>query len=71
MNSSNVSITRIWRLSETLAAAFGDPTLDVAYWLPHANHFVDSSGAVVRTLVHRRLFGDKPSLSSPGQTKRR
>jgi len=35
------------RLSETLSAAFSDPTLDIAYWLPHADHFVDTSGAPV------------------------
>jgi signal transduction histidine kinase len=35
------------RLGQTLAAAFGDPTLEVAYWLPRAGHFVDMSGAPV------------------------
>jgi signal transduction histidine kinase len=41
------------RLSESLAAAFGDPTLDVAYWLPHARHFVDTSGARVEPPAER------------------
>jgi len=33
------------RLRETLASAVGDPTLDVAYWLPASRRFVDSTGA--------------------------
>jgi signal transduction histidine kinase len=35
------------RLNETLAAAFGDPTLDVAYWLPDTSLFVDTRGEPV------------------------
>jgi signal transduction histidine kinase len=35
------------RLNETLAAAFGDPTLDVAYWLPNTSVFVDTRGELV------------------------
>jgi signal transduction histidine kinase len=31
-------------LTETLADAMGDPTLNLAYWLPQAQRFVDSSG---------------------------
>ena len=31
-------------LTETLAAAMGDPTLQLAYWLPDPGKFVDSTG---------------------------
>ena len=31
-------------LRETLAVALGDPTLDVAYWLPRSQRFVDAAG---------------------------
>jgi len=35
------------RLGEALAGTFGDPTLEVAYWLPRAGRYVDSDGAWV------------------------
>jgi signal transduction histidine kinase len=31
-------------LTETLSVAMGDPTLRLAYWLPHAERFVDGTG---------------------------
>jgi signal transduction histidine kinase len=31
-------------LREDLARALGDPTLEVAYWIPEAEHFVDAEG---------------------------
>jgi signal transduction histidine kinase len=35
------------RLGDTLARTFGDPTLEVAYWLRGAGHYVDDEGARV------------------------
>jgi signal transduction histidine kinase len=35
------------RLEEALADAFGDPGLEVAYWLPGSRHYVDSTGRAV------------------------
>ncbi len=35
------------RLGDTLASTFGDPTLEVAYWLPRAGHYVDSEGVPI------------------------
>ena len=32
------------KLRETLAGVLGDPALDVAYWLPRSQRFVDASG---------------------------
>ena len=34
-------------LTETLAAAMGDPTLRLAYWLPEPERFVDATGRTV------------------------
>src|SRR5207245_1550766 len=32
---------------DALATAFGDPTLEIAYWLPTANRYVDAGGRPV------------------------
>jgi len=39
------------RLREALASAVSDPTLDVAYWLPRTNEYVDAEGRRVAAPV--------------------
>jgi signal transduction histidine kinase len=49
-------------LRDALARALGDPSLDVAYWFPNGDRYVDRDGQPIAALVHDAALAENAEL---------